>query len=305
MVSDESRMVEEIEMTAILGTGLSGLVGSRIVELLKKEYSFENLSIETGVDITNQALVEKRIAESSAPWVFHFAAYTDVQAAEKEKDKGTESISWKVNVEATKNIASICQAMGKHVLYLSTDYVFDGTASSYDEDAIPNPQGWYAKTKYEGEKIIKNLSSLGLVVRIANPYRANPTGKKDFVHKVLERLQQGLPISAPGDQQMTATFIDDLALAVQKLIGINASGIYNVPGKNSFSPYDGAITIASQYGLDTTNVSKTSFEAYFAGRAPIPQNGILIHDKIESLGVLLHTLEEGVIRMKQMEGLTI
>ena len=285
----------------IIGTGLSGLVGSRVTELLGVFHSFEDLSLEAGVDITKFDEVEKRLTASNAPWVFHFAAFTDVQGSEAEKDKGIESASWKVNVEATRNIASVCDKLGKHILYLSTDYVFDGMADSYDEQAVANPQGWYAKTKYEGEKIIKNMTSLGLVVRIANPYRAKPVGKKDFMHKILERLQQGLPVAAPTDQKMTATYIDDLAHGIEKLISINATGVYNIPGADSFSPYEGALAIADVFGTSKTAISETTFEAYFASRAPIPRYGVLTHDKIESLGIQLHTFKEGLIEIKQME----
>ena len=285
----------------IIGTGLSGLVGSRVVELLGKDHSFEDLSLESGVDITKFDDVEKRLTASTASWVFHFAAFTDVQGAEKEKDKGKDSVSWRVNVEATKNIASICEKAGKHVLYLSTDYVFDGKASLYDENALGNPKGWYAKTKYEGEKIVKDLKDLGLVVRIANPYRANPIGKKDFMHKILERLKDGLSIAAPTNEKVTATYIDDLAHGIEKLIEMNASGVYNIPGGDSFSPHEGAVMIVDVFGLDKTNISQTSFESYFANRARVPKYGVLTHDKIESLGVQLHTFREGLIEIKHME----
>jgi len=285
----------------IIGTGLSGLVGSRVAELLGVSHSFEDLSLESGVDITKFDEVEKRLTASNAPWVFHFAAFTDVQGAEAEKDKGIESVSWKVNVEATKNIASVCEKLGKHILYLSTDYVFDGRADSYDEQAVGNPQGWYAKTKYEGEKIITSMASLGLVVRIANPYRAKPVGKKDFMHKILDRLKERLPIAAPTDQKMTATYIDDLARGIEKLISTNSSGVYNIPGADSFSPYEGARMIAEVFGVDTNNISETTFEEYFASRAPIPRYGVLTHDKIESLGIQLHTFKEGLAEIKQME----
>jgi dTDP-4-dehydrorhamnose reductase len=286
----------------IIGTGLSGLVGSRIVELLSSLYTFEDLSLTTGVDITRFDEVEKRLTASKAPWVFHFAAFTDVQGAEKEKEKGNESVAWKVNVEATKNIASICQKLGKHLLYLSTDYVFDGKADvPYDENALGNPQGWYAKTKYEGEKIVKDLKDLGLVIRLANPYRVNPVGKKDFMHKILERLQQGLPIAAPTNQKMTATYIDDVASGIEKLVAMGKAGVYNIPGADSFSPYEGAMIIAEVFGVDTKHISETTFEEYFANRAPIPQYGILTCDKIESLGIKLHTFREGVTEIKNME----
>jgi len=289
----------------IIGIGLSGLVGSRITELLGGQDSFEDLSLETGVNILDFSAVEKRISASTAPWIFHFAAYTDVQQAEKEKERGEESVSWKVNVSATKNICQCARNYNKHVLYLSTDYVFDGKDEAYSEESIANPQGWYAKTKYEGEHAVKELGDLGLVVRIANPYRVKPVGKKDFMHKILERLEQNLPIVAPVNQKMTATYIDDLARAIDLLVINNAHGVYNVPGHDSFSPYEGAVIIAKEFGIDARSVEKTTFEKYFTGRAPIPQYAVLTHDKIEALGVALHTFAQGVAEIKQKEGVQI
>jgi len=93
----------------IIGTGLSGLVGSRVVELLGSRHTFEDLSLDTGVDITNPSTVEERIKKSDAQWVFHFAAKTDVDGAEKERSLGENSPTWIVNVTATENIVSICR----------------------------------------------------------------------------------------------------------------------------------------------------------------------------------------------------
>lgn len=86
----------------VIGTGLSGLVGSRIIELLSDHIRFESLGLENGIDITNHKSVFDVLTKSTADWVFHLAAYTDVQKAEKEREKGKESVAWQVNVEATK-----------------------------------------------------------------------------------------------------------------------------------------------------------------------------------------------------------
>src|SRR3989344_8889131 len=131
----------------ILGTVLSGLIGSRVVELLTPEYTFKNLSLETGFDITDSQAVEKYFTRSNAPWVFHFAAITDVDGCEKEKSQGAESTAWEVNVRATENIANICKKTGKHLLYISTDFVFDGTKELYIETDTPHPLNFYAMTK--------------------------------------------------------------------------------------------------------------------------------------------------------------
>src|SRR3990172_3326247 len=96
------------ERMKILGTGLSGLIGSRIVELLSPQgYQFEDLSKETGVDITDHRIISQRLERSDAPWVFHLAAVTDVQGAENERLLGQSGPAWRVNVAATENIATV------------------------------------------------------------------------------------------------------------------------------------------------------------------------------------------------------
>lgn len=278
----------------ILGTGLSGLVGSRIVQLLTPDFTFEDLSLETGVDITDRKNVNAYFGKSDAPWVFHMAAYTDVQRAEVERQ-----LAWKINVDATENIVTNCIKFGKKLLYVDTDYAFDGKKKYYNEDDPPNPLGWYAKTKTEGAERV--LAMGGLVIRISNPYRANPVGKKDFVHKMLERLQSGQNITGATDQLFAPTFIDDIAAALQKLISISASGIYHVVPAPALSPYEAGLAIADVWGYDRNLVQKTSFATMFAGRAPAPQYAALKNDKITSLGVKMHPFSEGIKEVKQQE----
>lgn len=277
----------------ILGTGLSGLVGSRVTELLSPDFTFENLSLETGVDITDKTSVDTFFAKSAAPWVFHMAAYTNVQGAEKERD-----LAWKVNVLATEHIIDTCKKLGKKLLYVDTDYAFDGKKKSYTEEDTPNPLGWYAVTKSEGAKRV--VTSGGLVIRISNPYRANPVGKKDFVHKMLEWLQTGQVVTAPIDQIFTPTFIDDIAAALRVLVKLGASGIYHVVG-SSLSPFDAAQIIADVFGCNKKLIQQTTFATMFINRAPVPQYATLKNDKIQSLGVTMHSFNEGIAEVKKQE----
>lgn len=284
----------------ILGTGLSGLVGSRVTQLLSPDFTFENLSLETGVDITNKISIDTYFSKSAAPWVFHMAAYTDVQGAEKERERKEESTAWKVNVVATQHIADTCKRLGKKLLYIDTDYAFDGKKKSYTEEDTPNPLGWYAITKSEGAKRV--LTSGGLVIRISNPYRAHPAGKKDFVHKMMERLQCGQTVIAPTDQLFTPTFIDDIASALRVLVRLGGSGIYHVVG-NPLSPFEAANIIAETFGCDATLVEKSTFAKMFADRAPVPQYAALKNDKIRSLGVFMHSFAQGIAEVKKQEDL--
>lgn len=281
----------------ILGTGLSGLVGSRVVELLSGQFSFEDLSLDTGVDVTDKNIVDERIRQSDAPWVFHFAAKTDVDRAEKERALGEESPTWILNVGATKHIVDSCKFFGKKLLYISTDYVFDGTKDFYTEDDSPNPQGWYAVTKYEGEKLISQLGENGLVIRIANPYKAVNKDKLDFVHKIISLLKNGTDIESPSDQIFIPTLIDDIAGAIRFLVEKNAKGIFHVAGSQALSPFNATKKIAVAFGLDPALVSETTFAKYFSGRAPRPFRADLKNDKLSKFGFRMSTFDEGLKRV--------
>ena len=285
----------------IIGTGLSGLVGSRVVELLSPLFSFEDLSLDTGVDITKEAVVVSRIRASEASWVFHFAAKTDVDGAEKERELGEQSGTWIVNVCGTKYIVDACRQSGKRLLYVSTDYVFDGVSGVYTEEDIPNPQSWYAMTKYEGEKLVAELADRSLIIRIANPFRDHFLPRPDFVAKIREKLVAGEQITSPSDQLLTPTFIDDIAYAVKTLIDRNASGVYHIVGDDALSPFAAAKAVAKNFGFDTSLVRQTTFASYFAGRAPRPFRAHLKNDKITKFGVRMATFEEGLKEIKKQQ----
>jgi dTDP-4-dehydrorhamnose reductase len=286
----------------ILGTGLSGLLGTRIVEMLSPKHEFSNLSLETGVDITDFQSLSKIFKASDADWVFHLAAFTDVDQAEKDRSNGANGIVWNVNVNATKNIAHLCQQTGKRMLYISTDFVFDGRQSEYSEEAVPNPLGWYGITKFEGENQIKLLDKYGLIVRIANPYRSKWPGKPDFVHKILSLLYEGKRMESPIDQKFTPTYIDDIVNALDYLSENNKDGIYHVVGSECLSPFAASIVIAAEFGCDVSNIHQTTFEKYMQNRAPRPFQACLNNGKITHCGINMKTFSEGLRSIRRQEG---
>lgn len=281
-------------MMNIIGTGLSGLVGSRVVKLLEPAFQFENLSLETGVDITQKDVVKSMLAASEAQWVFHFAAVTDLEAAEKERQLGNKSFVWRVNVEGTQNITEAAKASGKRVLYLSTDFVFDGKTGPYTERSTPHPLSWYAVTKYEGEKLVAGLKDAGLILRIAFPYQAASIGRADFVHRILRGLRTGERIEAPSDQRITPTYIDDIARVIQVLVSNGASGVYHAVGSEALSPYEAAILIAKTHRLDESKIAPTTWASYYKDRAPRPRQAVLKNEKIASLGLSMIPFSEGI-----------
>ncbi|MBI3984800.1 MAG: SDR family oxidoreductase [Candidatus Levybacteria bacterium] len=285
----------------ILGTGLNGLIGSRIVDLLKEKHTFENISRSTGADITDYDSVLKAISSFDADIVLHLAAYTDVKQAEKERDLGEKSQSWKINVVGTDNVAKACSKLSKKLIYFSTDLVLGGDdmpVGGFSERSVPNPLSFYAKTKYEAEKIVNQLQTPWLIIRLAYPYRAS-FEKPDFVRFFKTWLSEKKPIAVLEDRLVTPTFIDDLGLAIDTLIEKDETGVYHAVGSQIISMYDAVLLIAKTFNLDQGLVSKTTRKEFLVGRPPEPFSSALNNAKIRRLGVVMHTLEEGLSIIKE------
>lgn len=283
--------------TKIFGIGITGLVGSRIVELLP-QFSFDNLSLETGVNITDSKTLDVIRNDRDHGWILHLAAKADVDGCEQDKALGDEGAAYKINVLGTKNVIEAAKLSKKKIIYISTDFVFDGKSTpeiGYTEDDTPNPLSWYAYTKYEGETLVMN-SGLGYVIaRIAYPFQENAFAqKKDFYHAIKDRLASGQPVAGITDHVMTPTHIDDIADALGKIIETNAEGIYHVVGSQSLTPYDAINTIAQRFGYDKNLISKTTRATFFAGKAPRPFNLTLNNAKIKKLGVTMRGFAEAL-----------
>lgn len=282
----------------ILGTGLSGLVGTRIVELLANEFEFADLSYDTGVDITSRDQVFSKVQTSQAEWILHLAAKADVDGCETDKPLGKNGLAWKINVGGTENIVAAAQKYSKRVLYISTDFVFAGKKDLYSETDTPQPLNWYGQTKFEGEKLVVQYGQ-NIVARIAYPYRAVCKIKKDFIHTILDKLKLGAGIMVLKDHIFTPTLIDDIALAIKRLIVKNASGIFHVVGSTSLTPFAAAQLIAKEFGYAEALITPTSIANYYGGRAKRPYKLRLKNDKIVSLGVPMGTFLDGLKKIKQ------
>jgi len=284
----------------IIGTGLSGLVGSRMVEHLGSEFDFEDISRKTGTDILDKEAVFTRIKNSSSDFVIHSAAYTQVDQAEKEKDLGEESLAWKINVNGTENVLEACEATNKHLIHISTDMVFPGTKKlpeRYVETDNTGAVGWYAKTKEEAEKIVLQSKIPFTILRIAYPYLAN--SEKNYVHIFKSLLEQNKSFSAVEDHYFTPLFLDDLSDVLKIVINQKLTGIYHVGGKDSLSPFLIAQKIADVFNLDKNLVKPTTREIFFKDKAPRAFNLSLDSSKIEALGVKLKDFLEGLSIIRQ------
>ncbi len=274
-------------MLKIAMTGGDGLVGSRIVELLNQDFQFTNFPQAT-MDITDKELVEKALKDADFDLFLHLAAYTNVQGAETNSD-----LAMKINRDGTKNVYDAVTQKGKKLIYISTDFVFDGESPPYFEDSTPNPQGAYAKSKFEGEKVVANGA---MIVRIAYPYRAAFETKKDFVRTFRYFLEQGKHLNMVTDSMMTPTFIDDIAYGLKHLMKNYSPEIFHLVGGSSISPYDATVMIAEKFNLDKSLIGKTTYEEFMKGKASSPKLGVIKSKKNNFWK--MKTFEEGITEIE-------
>lgn len=309
------------ELTKIFGIGASGLIGSRMAELLADSYTITNLSVETGFDIRKPEMVDRVIAEDTEhSAVILLAAKTDVDGCEKDKETDQEVLkkdkseqenffsnnptAWSINVFGTQNVIEACGRANKKLIYISTDFVFDGKnppAGGYKETDAVSPNCWYGQTKYEGEKVVEQSGLDYIIIRTAFPYRKDSFAmKKDFAHIFLGLLERKEPFKVVGDAMITPTFVDDFSMAVKTLLDKDKeSGIFHVVGSQSLSAYDAVLLLAKEFGFDPSLVGKNTAEEFYKGRAPRPYNSMLNNDKIQALGVRMRTFAEGVKELER------
>lgn len=279
-------------MLKIALTGADGLVGSRIIELLKNDFEFIPLS-QRSMDITDRVQVDNALKDLDFDIFFHLAAYTNVPGAEINKE-----LCFKINRDGTKNVFEAVQKKQKKFVYVSTDFVFDGTNPPYDEDSLPNPIGIYALSKYEGEKIINPpAGGQAMIVRIAYPYRAGFELKKDFFRTFKFYLENNKPLSMITDSLMTPTFIDDIAFGLKYLFNNYKPETYHLVGSQSTSPYDAAMKVAEIFNLDKSLIGKTTYEEYVLGKARLPQFATIKSNK--NTFWKMKTFEQGLNEIKK------
>lgn len=306
----------------ILGTGLTGLVGSRFVELFESVYEFEFINLENGVNILDKESVFNAISSSKAPVLIHMAAKTNVDGCELDKQRDKEILdfkdqtqkeeawvreqtAWAINVFGTQNVVEACQKTNKKIIYVSTDFVFNGQKKFYSEKDLPDPLNWYAKTKYEAEKLIQDSSLDYIIVRLAYPYRAF-FERNDFVRGLISKLEKREKIEMITDHVMVPTFIDDIGNALDVLIQKEENGIFHVVGSQSVTPYEAALKVAKEFDLDNSLIEKTTRRKYFVNRAPRPFCLNLKNDKIGKLGIEMSTFDKGLKEIKnQIERINI
>ncbi|HZT96028.1 MAG TPA: dTDP-4-dehydrorhamnose reductase [Chloroflexota bacterium] len=228
-------------------TGAEGQLGVELARLMPKAIA----AGKSTLDITDESLVWTRLTRSSLDVVFHCAAKTDVDACERDPASAR-----RVNTIGTRNIATVCGALGIHLIALSTDYVFDGrTKQDNAEDAAVHPLSVYGKTKLDAEECVEQLCPSHAIVRTSWLYGSGPN---NFVRRVVDGLSQGTQMGMVVDQISNPTWARDLAPALVGLAQKRMTGIFHLMNEGAASRYEWARCIGELGGFDPGLVHEAS-----------------------------------------------
>ncbi|MDI6644805.1 MAG: dTDP-4-dehydrorhamnose reductase [Methanobacteriaceae archaeon] len=245
--------------------GSEGMLGHDLVNILSLENEISTTTIHT-LDITNIEKTMKTVKKINPDVVVHAAAFTDVDGSESNPD-----LAYKVNALGTRNVAVACREADSDLVYISTDYVFDGTkGSSYYEYEQTNPMSVYGKTKLGGELYVRDILNKFYIVRTSWLYGIYGP---NFVKTMLDLAKTNNKISVVNDQIGSPTYTVDLSKAIAELIKKPVYGIYHITNSDYCSWYEFAKDIFDNAGVKVDLIPVTTKE--FPRPAPRPKYSVL------------------------------
>ncbi len=259
----------------VLVTGAWGQLGSDVMQELERQ-GLDAAGVDIGeMDITDAAAVDAVLAASGADAVIHCAAYTAVDAAEEN-----EELCRSVNRDGTQNIASACRKLGMKLLYLSTDYVFDGTGERpWEPEDERNPLNVYGRTKYEGELAVQSTLKEFFIVRISWVFGLHG---KNFVRTMLNLAEKQDGLKVVDDQFGSPTYTRDLAVLLVRMVQTEEYGVYHAANEGICSWYEFACEIFRQAGKQV-RVEPVASEA-FPTKAKRPHNSRMSRERLDERG---------------------
>ncbi|CCH57147.1 dTDP-4-dehydrorhamnose reductase [Fibrisoma limi BUZ 3] len=288
----------------MLLTGANGLLGQKLVGLLTQQPNIDLIATARGanrlpysegytyqpMDITDRQQVLDVISETQPQVVIHTAAMTDVDKCESQKDA-----CWAQNVQAVEYLVEACRATNTFLLHVSTDFIFDGTAGPYDEEAEGNPISFYGWSKYAAEKVVIHSGLRWAIARTVLVYGiAHDMSRSNIILWVKKSLEEGKNIKVVTDQWRSPTLAEDLATGCYLIGDQEAEGIFNISGKEVLTPYEMAIRTADYFGLDKSLIAQADASTFTQPARRPPRTGFILDKAKSVLGYNPHSFEEGI-----------
>jgi len=270
----------------ILVTGASGLLGHKVAELaLEKHHEVYSIYKEhptflgkpIKLDLTDQSQVSETIAKHKPEAIVHTAAYTDVDGCEINQD-----LAWKTNAEATKNVAIASASINSHIIYVSTDYIFDGEKGLYSEEDKLNPISYYGYTKLKGEEFIKEHAKKWCITRASVIYGWSQTQKPNFATWLIKNLNQGKTVNVLTDQYVSPTLNTNLAEMLLEITERKIAGTLHTAGATRVSRHEFALKLAEVFNLNMDLIKPATMNE-MPWRAKRPKDSSLNVSKARAL----------------------
>lgn len=288
----------------VLITGGSGLLGSRVAAAagahdILATYNRSRVEVDyplAPLDITEREAVDALVRDFRPDGVIHTAALTNVDYCE---DHRTEAQL--INEEGTRNMARACEKIGARMIYVSTDFVFDGEKAGgmYAEGDKVNPLGYYALSKLLGEKAVVEECSDHAIARVSVLYGWNIQKKTNFVTWVIDALRKGERINIVTDQYTSPTLVDNAAEALLGIMEGGKTGLFHCAGSERINRFDLTKKIANVFELNETLINPIT-SAELKQQAKRPVDSSLNINKIErELGIRMLTVEDGLKIMRK------
>lgn len=261
----------------IVITGAGGQLGydlSRVLRSVHEIVAWTRMQF----DVSNEREVTEKLRLERPHVVVHAAAYTNVDKAESDKEK-----AYQVNAMGALHLAQVCEEIGAKLVYVSTDYVFDGRkGSAYTEADAPNPINIYGESKLLGEKFVSMTCRKHYIVRTSWLYGSKGT---NFVTKVIEKARSGGPLHIVDDQIGSPTYCLDLALFIRSLIETDHYGLYHASNQGECSRYEFAQHILQEAGFAQVSLFPVHTDAFPPLPAARPMYSSFLHHAITMNGL--------------------
>jgi dTDP-4-dehydrorhamnose reductase len=255
-----------------LVTGSAGLVGKQVVNDLLQSYTeiyacYHNSKPESGIttllDLVNQNHIIKTVETVKPEVIIHLAAMTNVDQCETEKN-----LALQINAKSTAILAEQAKKHDAFLVYVSTDYVFDGKNGMKKESDKVDPVDYYGQSKLEGEKAVQEIATKWCIARTSTPYGIH-TKKKSFPMFIAENLQAKIPLDIVTDQYTSPTYVPNLSRMLVEVSSRKLEGIFHLAGATRISRYDMAEMVADKMGLDKKLIRPASmYSMRWAAKRP-------------------------------------
>lgn len=265
-----------METLRYLVTGVTGQLGHDVAELLAHGGHLIVTPRRGELDLAQPSGVQEYMRKARPDRVFHCAAYTKVDQAEDEKAE-----CYRVNVTATSTLAREAREAGAKMLYLSTDYIFDGTKKAEHRiDDVPAPLNYYGLTKLLGEESVRSASDENIIVRISWVFGSNGV---NFVDKMLKLGREREELKVVCDQIGSPTYTRDLAPLLLRMMHAGKTGTFHATNEGSCSWMEFAQEIISKAGLKAKVLPIATSE--YPTKAKRPLNSMLSKERLDSEGL--------------------